>query len=113
MTEKECLQKMDDIWFYLFRNPSKSKKEAYGELGLKRDKNRCPCCEYAIQQADSDKDMMCVFCPLKDSWPDGDCMADGSVYLKWLETDNLKVREDAAAEIACDANFKFFELIEK
>lgn len=112
MTELECLQKLDDIWWYLFNNPSKSKEDAYRELGLVRDRNLCPCCEYAFQKSGNCR-KMCGFCPLLDFWPSGGCTRDGSPYMKWQDSDDPEVRANAAAEISCTANMRFFDIKNK
>jgi hypothetical protein len=105
---------MDDVWFFLYENPTKTKDEAYYELKLGWDRNSCPCCEYAYQQTKGNMDIkMCCFCPLKDYWPEGGCMAKESAYLEWSETDDLEVKANAAAEICCVANMKYFELKDK
>jgi hypothetical protein len=101
---------MDEVWWFLYKHPAESKRGAYYELKLAWDANGCPCCEYACQQAGGIKSKMCGFCPLKDFWPESGCMARGSAFQEWNETDDLEVKANAAALICCVANMKYFEL---
>lgn len=109
MTEKECLEKMVDIWGYLADNPSKKKVEAYNELGLVGDMNRCPCCEYAYQQCGNCY-KMCVLCPLKDFWPNGLCTSVGSPYMEWLEAKKNHVKQGAIMTILNASTQKLMEV---
>lgn len=97
MTLEECLKKMEKVWMYLYRNPGASKEDAYKELGLREDMNNCPCCEYARQHRKGCETIsMCGFCPLKDFWKEGCCMAVGSAYHVWENTSYLKKKAKAA-----------------
>ena len=105
----ECLRKMVRLWEHLAKRPHDAKVMAYMDLGLEEDTNFCPLCEYVSDFArNPDDSLKCQFCLFRGVWPSESkeidapatpCTFQGSLYLTWLLSKDLKERSKLANDM--------------
>lgn len=104
MTRFEALKKMIMLWTYLADYPGKTMAQAYFALGLTRDRNLDPLCQYSL----NGRKVNCIVCPFFDKWGWG--CTDNYHYWRWANysttpeaTQSARILADLARQKLCEA----------